>query len=109
MWFLLLVSFQFRRVSGGTESEDFALPGHGCKSQPIHGGHTSFPYSFLQKFYWTMLIFNIMLVSGVQKIESVIHTHTHTHIYTHTSILFQVFLFLTIYYRILSRVPCAIQ
>ena len=31
----------------------------------VHGGHTSFPYSFKKFFYWIVLIFNIMLVSGV--------------------------------------------
>ena len=35
VWFMLLVSFQFRRVSGGTESEDFALPGHGPRGSHL--------------------------------------------------------------------------
>ena len=34
------------------------------------------------------LIYNIVLISAVQQINSVIHTHTHTH--THTHILFQI-------------------
>ena len=101
--FMLLVSFQFRRVSGGTESEDFALLGHGCKSQPIHGGHTSFPYSFLKKFLLDYV--NFQHYVSFRCTENWI-SYTHTYIYT-PPFFFRFFVF-TIHYRILSRAPCAI-
>ena len=53
---------------------------------------------FKNFFIGVVLIYNVVLVSGVQQSESVIHTST----------LFQI-LFLYMYYRVLSRVPCAIQ
>ena len=46
------------------------------------------------------MINNVLLVSGVWQNDSVIHIHV--------SVLFQI-LFPIGYYRILSRVPCAIQ
>ena len=48
------------------------------------------------------MIYNVVLVSGVQQSESVIHIHIST--------LFFFRLFSHIgHYRVLSRVPCAIQ
>ena len=46
------------------------------------------------------MIYNVVLVSGVQQNDSVIHIHI--------SILFQI-IFPIAYDRILSSVPCAIQ
>ena len=46
------------------------------------------------------MIFNVVLVSGVQHSDSVIHIHI--------LIFFRLFSHID-YYRILSRVPCAIQ
>ena len=38
-------------------------------SKPIDKG------CILKNFYWSMLIYNVVLVSGVQQSESVIHIH----------------------------------
>ena len=48
------------------------------------------------------MIYNVVLVSGVQQSDSDIYIYTHTH--THTYI-FSVM----IYHRLLNIVPCAIQ
>ena len=45
----------------------------------------------------------MMLVSGVQQSDSVIHIHTHIYIF-----IFR-FFFLKNFYKILSIVPCTIQ
>ena len=52
------------------------------------------------KLYWDTVIYNVVLVSGVQQSDSVIHIHI--------SILFQIIFFYS-YYKILNRVPCAVQ
>ena len=46
-------------------------------------------------------IYNVVLVSGVQHSDSVICTHT--------CLFFSRFFSIIGYYRVLSRVPCAIQ
>ena len=48
-------------------------------------------------FIEVSLIYNIVLVSGVQQSVLLIHTHTHT------------FLCVIVYYRILNVAPCAVQ
>ena len=48
---------------------------------------------------YTNMVYNVVLVSGVQQSDSVVHIHIS---------LFKFFSHL-IYYRILSRVPCAMQ
>ena len=53
---------------------------------------------FFLKYSWFM-----MLVSGVQQSDSVIHIHTHIYIF-----IFR-FFFLKNFYKILSIVPCTIQ
>jgi len=53
------------------------------------------------------LIYNVVLVSGVQQSESITHTHTHTHIYIYT-LFFRFFSHIG-HYRVLTGVPCAIQ
>ena len=52
---------------------------------------------FKINFYWNMLIYNVMLISAVQQNESVIRVST-LRFYCHVG-----------HYRVLSRVPCAIQ
>ena len=47
------------------------------------------------------MIYNVMLVSGVQQNDSVIHIHIYPFFFRFFSHIG--------YYRILSRVPCAIQ
>ena len=50
------------------------------------------------------LIYSVVIVSGVWQSDSVTHTHIHSFIY----IFF--FIFSPIgYYKVLSRVPCAVQ
>ena len=51
-------------------------------------------------FIGVELIYNVVLVSGVQQSDSIIHIHIF--------ILFRLFSHIG-YHRILSRVPCAIQ
>ena len=48
------------------------------------------------------MIYNVVLVSGVWQSESVIHIHRST-------LLFFIFFSHIGHYRVLSRVPCAIQ
>ena len=55
---------------------------------------------FVFNFIGVELIYNVVLVAGVQQSDSVIHIHVF--------ILFQIFTHIG-YYRILSRVPCALQ
>ena len=52
----------------------------------------------LKKKIEVQLIYNVVLVPGVQQSDSVIYT-----------ILFFIFFYMMIYYRILNIVPCAIQ
>ena len=60
-----------------------------------------FTFCFSLIFYFILqLINNVVLVSGVQLSDSVIHIHIY--------ILFQILSHIG-YYRVLSRVPCAIQ
>ena len=70
---------------------------------------------FIKNFIEVQLIYNVVLVSGVQQSDSVIctcmcvyiYTHTHTHTHTHISFCFRFFSHID-YYKILSIVPCAI-
>ena len=74
---------------------------------------------FLYFFIEVQLIYNVVLLSSVQHSDSVIVIHTHTHIYiyihihiyiyTHIYVYFFRLFSLIDYYKILSRVPCAIQ
>ena len=60
-----------------------------------------YPFSLLLHFYFILeLIYNVVLVSGVQQNDSVIHTH---------ELFFFRFFSHIGYYRILNRGPCAIQ
>ena len=59
--------------------------------------HTLFKFLFC---IGLQLIYNVVLVSGVQQSDSVIHIHT---------LFFSKFFSHLVYSRILSRVPCAIQ
>ena len=52
------------------------------------------------QFYWSIVIYNVVLISAVQQSDSVIHIHL--------SILFQI-LFPLGYHKILSRFPWAVQ
>ena len=52
------------------------------------------------------MIYNVVLVSGVQHSDSVIHAYIHIYIYLY--IFFFRFSSIIGYYKILSRVPCAI-
>ena len=78
-----------------------------------------FQYSYIwTRFIYFLLLFFIFknlehslfttLCSFMCRAKSFSYTHTHTHTHTHTSILF-IFFFHIGYYRIFSRVPCAIS
>ena len=70
------------------EGTNLVMICYGRKIKPIQ-----FHLEFLKKFYWIQLIYNVVLVSGIQQSESVIHVFT----------LFLDFLYR--HYRVLSRVP----
>ena len=55
-------------------------------------------FNVLRNFIGILLMYNVVLVSGVQQSESVMHIH----ISTHFKILFHIG-----HYRVLSKVPCA--
>ena len=86
-----------------------------CQSYSLSSSHPPlsplYPYdcSLYQQLYscpeiftfiGTYLIYNVGLVSGIQQSDSVVHIHM--------SILFK-FVSYIVHYRVLSRVPCAIQ
>ena len=50
------------------------------------------------------LIYNIVLVSGVQQSDSVIHTYICIYLYS-----FFLFFSVIVYYKILNTIPCAVQ
>ena len=62
-------------------------------------------FNFSIHFIKIWFIYNIVLVSGLQKSDLL---YIHTYVCLKTSILFQI-IFPIGYYRVLSRVPCAIQ
>ena len=75
---------------------------------PLFPSHPYFKFlcssnalSFFLKIY-VELIYNIVLVSGVQQSESVIY------LYTHIYNFFRLFSIID-YYKILNIIPCAIQ
>ena len=59
-----------------------------------------FPLIFLLFYIRIQLIYNVMLISGLQQSDSII--------YTHVSIYVNFFSYID-YYRILGRVPWSIQ
>ena len=58
-----------------------------------------FAYVFKIYFMEVQLIYNVVLVSGVQQNDSVIHTYT----------FFFIFFSIMVYHRIVNVVPCALQ
>ena len=75
----------------------------------LGSGKSSFLFLFKIYFFEVQLIYNVVLVCGIQQSDSVSYIYMCLYIYIYIYIFFFIFFSIVVYYRILNIVPCAIQ
>ena len=71
----------------------------------VSGSLNLLAVNFFFNYIRVLLIYKVVLLSSIQQTDSYTHTHTYIYIYP----FFSRFLFLIRYYKVFSRILCAIQ